>query len=105
MVRGMDSWIWIWIHTKMSSYPQHWFHEKKVERAEVNHRTHRGHGATGSGLRGIFPVGGPQGGALKVTAHGMESTEEFCGLPLGTKKVAEGGDQDQGQEVPAEREG
>jgi hypothetical protein len=36
-----------------------------------------------------FPVGGPQGGAMKITAHEVELIEEFCGSPLGTKKVWE----------------
>jgi hypothetical protein len=33
-----------------------------------------------------FLVGGPQGGAMKITAHEVELIEEFCSSPLGTKK-------------------
>ncbi len=33
------------------------------------------------------PVGGPQEGAMKITAHEVESIEEFCFSTLGTKKV------------------
>ncbi len=36
-----------------------------------------------------FPVGSPQEGAMKITAHEVESIEEFCVSPLGTKKVWE----------------
>ncbi len=33
-----------------------------------------------------FPLGGLKGGAMKITAHEVESIGEFCDSPLGIKR-------------------
>jgi hypothetical protein len=29
----------------------------------------------------LFPLGGPHGRMLKITAHGVNTLEEYCGVP------------------------